>query len=258
MVLHRRTGIFFLLLILVTGLTTGAYVLTATLNADEEAPPPAGGRILLLGASVGKAWNLSELPQRTGNDRYALESVAYYEYDKSPALEEILMRPKRKFRLTRTYLKGFFKPAPQLPDTIILKECAAYFPGDLPTYQALMKQWVERLRGANINVILATVVPVTRQDQASRPGRIESILAYNDWIREYAAQERLPLLDLEAAVRIDGTDRFLRDDLAIDDGLHLNKQAYDILDQLLQKTLKAAEATQAAQVWSVTAERRLT
>lgn len=238
MPLHRRTGIFFLLLfILITGLTTGVYLMTATLNADEDAPPPPGGRILLLGASVGKAWKIGELPQRTGNDHYALESVAFYEYNKTPALEEVLMRPKRKFRITRTYLKGFLKPAPKLPDTIILKECASYFPGDLPAYQALMQQWVGRVQKANINVILATVAPVTRQNEASHPGRMESIRAYNDWIRSYAAQEGLPLLDLEVAVRTDATDRFLQDDLTSGDGLHLNRKAYDGLDQFLLETL---------------------
>lgn len=238
MPLHRRTGIFFLLLfILITGLTTGAYLMTATLDADEGPRAPAGGRILLLGASVGKAWKLGELPQRTGNDRYALESVAFYEYDKTPALDEVLMRPKRKFRLTRTYLKGFFKPAPKLPDTIILKECAAYFPGDLKAYERLMEGWVARIRAAGIGVMLATVVPVTQEHQRKHPGRIESIRAYNDWIRDYAARERLPLLDLETALRRDETTRFLSDDLTSGDGMHLNRKAYDRLDQLLLETL---------------------
>jgi hypothetical protein len=231
--------------VLIAGAIMTTYLMTSTLTAEEQGAP---GRkmVLLMGASVGKAWNLKEWPERTHNNSFNLESIAFYKYDKTETLEEILMRPKRKFRLTRTYLKGFFKPAPQLPEIIILKECAAYFPGDLSTYQSLIKQWVGQIRGAGIPVMLATIVPVTRTHQTTHAGRIESIRAYNDWIRSYAAQERLPLLDLEAAVRIDDTTRFLRDDLTSGDGLHLNKQAYDILDRVLQETLTTTATPQAA------------
>lgn len=233
-------------LLLIVGMLALTGCTASSGNTATEQTMANQKRIMLLGASVGKAWNLKEWPARTNSAGYSFESVAFYEYDKTPALEEILIRPKRKFQLTRTYVMGFFKPAPRLPNTIILKECAAYFPGDLPTYQSLMQQWVERVRKAGIEVVLATVVPVTRTNQTTHPGRIEAIRTYNDWIRSYAAQERLPLLDLEAAVRVDDKTRFLRDDLTSGDGLHLNKQAYEILDRTLRETLEATAARQAA------------
>src|SRR5574341_211601 len=189
-------------------------------------------RITLLGASVGKAWNLKELPLRMKNDDYLFESIAFYEYDKTEALEELLMRPKRKFRFTKNYLKGFFEPAPKKPGVIMIKECAAYFPGDLMMYKELMKKWVKRIREENIGVVLATVVPITRERSKTREGQIENIRAFNDWLREYAAQERIPLLDLEAALKTNAGERFLRDELSTD-GLHLNRTAYDILDRRL-------------------------
>lgn len=195
-------------------------------------------RIMLIGASVGKAWNLPDFPQRMKNDDYVFETITAYQYDKTDALNEVLIRPKRKFHLTRTYIKGFFKPSPQLPNIIIIKECAAYFPGDLKSYKDLLKKWVKRIREANIAVVLATVVPVTQERDEKRKGQIDSIREFNDWIREYATNENIKLLDLEAALRADAANRFLQVALSTD-GLHLNRQAYDILDQRLLDTLRS-------------------
>ncbi len=220
----------------------GLFLLEGGTMGNNEATPRsesvAKKKVLLLGASVGKAWNLPEVPQRMHENNYLFESVAAYQYDKSEALDEILMRPRRKFHLTRTYLKGFFLPSPQLPNIIIVKECAAYFPGDLVQYKNMMMQWVKKIRSANIHVMLATTVPVTPERAAKTPGQIEDIRAFNDWVREYAKKENIALLDLEAALTKDAKNRFLRDDLTIGDGLHLNRQAYDILDRLLLDTLR--------------------
>ena len=84
-------------------------------------------RMLVLGASVGWKWDLPAWPARMKQESYYLEMVPYYRFDKSEALAEIIMRPKRKFRLTRTYLKGFFKEKPKKPELLVIKQCAAYF-----------------------------------------------------------------------------------------------------------------------------------
>ncbi len=194
--------------------------------------------VVLLGASVGQEWKLQDYPQRMKDPTHTFESVAIYQFDKTEGLEEILMRPERKFRLTRTYLKGFFEPSPKLPGTIILKECAAYFPGDVTAYKDLIDRWVKRIRESNIEIILATTVPVTRARAETKKGQQSQILGFNDWIRTYAAGEHIRLLDLEVPMRISSKDRYLRDEFSTD-GLHLNKKAYDILDRLLQETLRA-------------------
>lgn len=194
-------------------------------------------KVILLGASVGKEWNLAEFPQRTNNSNYIFETITAYQYDKTEALEEILMRPKRKFHLTKTYFKGFIKPSPQIPNIIIIKECAAYFPGDIESYKALMMKWVKKIRDSNIEVMLATAVPVTKLHSEKQKNRIETIRAFNDWLREYTKLEKITLIDLETALRIDQESRFLRDDFDIGDGLHLNKKAYNVMDQILTNSI---------------------
>lgn len=193
--------------------------------------------VVLVGASVGQEWNLAGLPARAGVRESSFESIAAYQFDKGEAVGDLLLRPRRRFRPTRTYLRGFFKPAPRVPDVVILKECAAYFPGDLPSYQSRFPGWVQRLRARNIRVVVATVVPVTREHATARPGRIEAIRQFNDWLRAYASRERLDLLDLEAALREDGGERYLDGKYTSGDGLHLNRTGYDLLDRRLLQVL---------------------
>jgi len=189
-------------------------------------------RVLILGASVGKSWDVSGLPDRLKDDRFEFEAVQAWQFDKSEALEEALMRPKRKFKPTRTYLRGFFEPSPVKPDIIIIKECAAYFPGDLASYREQVKKWVATIRAAGKKPAIATVSPITESRTRVHPGRIESIREFNDWVRKYAEEEKLPLLDLEAAMRADEKSRLLKEEYS-KDGLHLNRKAYDVLDKVL-------------------------
>ncbi len=191
--------------------------------------------VILIGASIGQAWHLADWPARANALAFTAESLAVWQFDKSEAVDEVLMRPSRKFRPTRTYLRSLFQPPPPKPDIVILKECSSYFPGDLHLYEARVKAWVEELRARNIQVVLATVVPVTRNREASDPGKQESLLSYNRWVRVYAQQQGLTLLDLEAAVRDDGS--YLRDDFTSGDGTHLNASAYAVLDSTLRLTL---------------------
>lgn len=198
---------------------------------------PAEKHVVLLGASVGKNWRLAELPQRISSPGYSFESFAVYQFDKTEGLEEILMRPRRKFRFTRTYLKGFFQAPPRRPDILIIKECAAYFPGNLKDYEGLMKTSVRRIRDAGIEPAVATVAPVTRARDAERPGQMAEIRLFNDWLREYARFEKLPLVDIGDVLKETGADGFLLQELTSGDGLHLNQEAYRRLDAELLRVL---------------------
>lgn len=188
-------------------------------------------RILLIGASVGDAWNIAKLPERTKLAGYTFESVAEYQFDKSQVVEGVVKTGDK-------------------PDFVILKECAAYFPGDFQRYKQFIQGWVATLRANHITPILTTVVPVTTpsllslsyvkhlvkkvtRNRVPVDERLPYLLEYNDWVRNYAAQEGLALLDLEAALRNNAQERKLRDDLAAEDGLHLNEQAYRVLDKLV-------------------------
>jgi lysophospholipase L1-like esterase len=196
--------------------------------------------IVLLGASVGQAWNIEGLPDRVAAAQgYRFEYVGEYAFDKTEALRKILQWKQNR------------------PDAIFIKECAAYFPGDLHQYQELMKGWVKECKKAGVIPIPTTVVPVvsdknkTLKDQLmdfikkllGRPTtatQLAGILQYNDWVRVYAAQEGLTVLDLEAPLRTSQDDRSLRVDLHSGDGLHLNSKAYQILDKTVVPTLDRA------------------
>jgi len=199
--------------------------------------------VVLLGASVGHAWNIDALPDRikpsasSSSQSYRFEFVGEYAFDKTEALNKILKRKQNK------------------PDAILIKECAAYFPGDMPQYQELVKGWVKECKKSGVVPIPTTVVPVTKATdlkaslkdlikpllgKANTSALLESLLQYNDWIKVYAKQEGLTVLDLEAPLRVSETDRRLRADLHSGDGLHLNAQAYGLLDKIVIPTLDQA------------------
>jgi len=203
-------------------------------NAAPKKEASGKHHMLLLGASVGDAWDLAHWADRTKNSSYIFESVAVYAFDKTEALQEILMRPRRKFRISRSYLKGLLNGPPQKPVSIIIKECAAYFPGDLEKYKALIKQWISMCKEAGVKPIIATVVPVTIEHDAKRTGRLQGILAYNDWVRAYTKENSLECFDLESVLRISENHRALRPELTSGDGLHLNAAAYNLLDAFLE------------------------
>jgi hypothetical protein len=224
---------------LLLGLGLAAPVLQGEIvkPAAEMVPTDKPRHVILIGASIGQQWNLSELPQRMNERRYTFEALQAWQYDKSEVVDETLMRPSRKFRLSMGYLNGFLRPAPETANLIILKECSSYFPSDMQRNKDYMRRWVQEIRQKNIPVMLATVVPVTRERALRDPGKQEALREFNDWLRAYTQQEGLPLLDLEQALRTDDKQRYLRDDLTSGDGSHLNHKAYDILDQQLIKSV---------------------
>jgi hypothetical protein len=175
------------------------------------------------------------------NQDYFFEYVGFSGFDKSEALEEIVSREKNK------------------PDIVILKQCAAYFPGDLEHYKSLMKHWVTLCRKQGIIPIPSTIIPVTRlhalkkfmidivkgrnpfkQGNPLEHKRNVSIIVYNDWIKDYAREQGLAVLDLEAAVRYSETNRFLKENMAKVDGLHVNSVAYQNFDKIVIPTLENA------------------
>jgi hypothetical protein len=197
--------------------------------------------VVLLGASVGNAWNIGSLPERLNQGKsaqgYSFEFVGDYQFDKTQTLKSILQRKQNK------------------PDAIILKECAAYYPGDLRQYQELMKGWIKDCKEARVVPVLATVVPVAKATslkaitkdlirpllgKATSSKRLQALLQYNDWIKAYAKQEGLTVLDLEATLRTSDADRSLRPDLHSGDGLHPNAKAYALLDRIVIPALDQA------------------
>lgn len=216
------------------------FMMAANLNItkiDVHSSSEGTRQIVLIGASVGYSWHFGELSSRINAKPYSFEYVELYKFDKGEALNTVLSRQ-------------------ELPAAIILKECAAYFPGDLDLYKSLMTSWIDQCLEKKVIPIPTTVVPVTwkhnvingfkiiikrvigRIDKIHGLSRIDSILAYNDWIKAYAQSKGLVVLDLEAALRVSPEDRYLRNELTSGDGLHLNEDAYKILDGIVLPTLE--------------------
>jgi hypothetical protein len=194
--------------------------------------------VILIGASIGRAWNLAEWPCRVGAPDFTAEALAVWQFDKTEAVEEVLLRPARKFHFTRTYLRSLFEPSPRAPNVVILKECSSYFPGDQLWQRRQVRLWLERLQGRGVRTMLATVVPVTAARATADPAKQASLLEYNRWIREYSQAQSVPVLDLERAVSPEGRDSDLPVEYALPDGTHLNAAGYAALDRALLAALR--------------------
>ncbi len=206
-------------------------------NRAISAASPQSVHVILVGASIGQTWGLGGWPARAGMPEFTAEAIAAWQFDKSEAVGEVLMRPRRKFRPTLTYMKSLFQAPPPQAQIVILKECSSYFPGDFEAYKRSMSEWAKQVRTHNIQVVLATVVPVTKTRAAQDPGKQEALLAYNQWVRQYAQEQRFPVLDLEAALRSEAPNFYLRDEFTSGDGSHLNAAAYAVLDGTLRTLL---------------------
>jgi hypothetical protein len=200
--------------------------------SGPAAPRPL--RVVLIGASIARGWQLDGFAARIGRSDVVVEYVGEYGFDKSKSVAALLARG-----------------AAERPDLVILKECGAYFPGDQAAYEAMIRRWVAELRAAGIRPAVATVAPVAapagviqhlkafvkswilgREDQNA------AIARYNDSIRAYAAAESLPLLEIERALLHPfGGLYALSPMLDSGDGLHLNPKAYAVLDQELDRLL---------------------
>lgn len=186
----------------------------------EIVPRGKGSKyIVLVGASVGKMWEFNKILNRLSlKDDFVLGFRAIYDFDKTKVINELLELPIN-------------------PTAVILKECAAYFPRDLEQSKKLIKKWVNQLKIKGITPILATVVPVTKEHDVKHPNRQKTLEEFNDFLRLFANQSQIPLMDLEKVLRVSEKERYLKFELAQSDGLHLNKRGYDAIDQVVLTVL---------------------
>jgi hypothetical protein len=175
-------------------------------------------KIAFVCASVGESWNINgHFPDLD------ITVYAEYQFDKENVIMDILQSNR--------------------PDIMIIKECAAYFPPEtsMDAYKNLIRDWVNLCRGGGVIPVLTTVVPIDPNNPSNQEGRLESILEFNDWIRDYCLNENISLLDLEAALRVSGDNRTLNPAYDSGDGLHPNDLAYtEKLDHILIPALEEA------------------
>ncbi|MBI3546799.1 MAG: hypothetical protein HY081_09460 [Gammaproteobacteria bacterium] len=198
-------------------------------NAKEK-------EIVLVGASIGKAWQIEQLGKRESLPGYSFGYVGVNAFDKSPLVEQIIARKQK-------------------PDFVMLKECSTYFPGNTEQYHRGVENWVAQLKRAGIRPVLVTTAPVAEPAGVIAKGKIalkhlfgmhawmDEISAYNAWLREYAAREQLPLFDLEAVLRISDTNKYLKKEYDIGDMVHLTPAAYKAMDHEFAAFLRRLDAS---------------
>jgi lysophospholipase L1-like esterase len=111
--------------------------------------------------------------------------------------------------------------------------------------EANLASMAELARAGNIKVVMASILPVSdyNKDKTGKPIiRTETrppaqILALNQWIKNYAAENGLTYLDYFSAMADD--KGFLREDLA-GDGLHPNAKGYGIMKPLAEQAINRA------------------
>lgn len=103
----------------------------------------------------------------------------------------------------------------------------------------------ELARVHRIRVVLASVMPVSDyektadgqpRNQTTRR-RPEKIKALNEWMRNYAAQNKLTYLDYYSAMVDD--KGFFKDELS-NDGLHPNEKGYQVMGPLAEQSIERA------------------
>ena len=239
MVTHfKYSSILFAFLFLISCQSSRSQPYQNELRSSEEKSFMRRKHIILIGASIGKAWNLVSLSNRIDNHNFIIEYIHGGGFNKTEKIRESISRKENN------------------PDAVIIKQCAAYFPGDSEKMMSLMEQWVQECKNKNVIPIPATVIPVTRLHSLKKiiidiiksrrllhhgnpfkHNRNKAILEYNDWLKDYCCQNGLIYLDLEEALHYSKKNRFLREDFSRIDGLHLNNKAYQVLDPCLIHSL---------------------
>lgn len=121
------------------------------------------------------------------------------------------------------------------------------------------REMTRRARAAGIRVILATEVTLSeavgwRNRLAAFVGKLRGKRGYsawvndnvrdiNAWLRTYAKQERLELLDFEKM--LDDGEGFRKLEYSTDDGTHISDSAYAALTRYTQAQLKAGQGAAA-------------
>ena len=129
-------------------------------------------------------------------------------------------------------------------------DLASLFPEPaLPAISDSLTSMVELAKGNGIRVVLASLLPVSdygkRADGTVRPQVARrppaNILAINEWIRRYAEEKGAVYLDYHSAM-VDERG-WLKADLS-DDGLHPNRNGYQVMTPLAARAVAAALSSQ--------------
>jgi hypothetical protein len=115
------------------------------------------------------------------------------------------------------------------PRAVVVKICSINIRPNIPAYQLRdgMEMMVELAQVNGITPIVTTMIPSARP--AAIIGEfsvVDAIKEFNNWVREYARSNNLPIIDYASAIQ--NEDGFLPRDCSIDP-VHVNDKGYDIL-----------------------------
>jgi hypothetical protein len=97
-----------------------------------------------------------------------------------------------------------------------------FFAGDTEQYQHQFMSWVELLRTVGVQVVIVTTAPVAEPTEyvprakifvkrlIRKPTQLDSIVQFNEWLKEYAQRGRIPVFDLWAQLQRSNSERWLR------------------------------------------------
>jgi lysophospholipase L1-like esterase len=112
----------------------------------------------------------------------------------------------------------------------------------LEAIQGNLVSMAELARLNGIQVVLASILPIS--DYEMRDGKPivqsvrrapERIVSMNEWLKSYAAKNRLVYLDYYSAMRDE--KGFLKNELS-DDGLHPNQKGYEVMAPLVEAAIE--------------------
>jgi lysophospholipase L1-like esterase len=128
------------------------------------------------------------------------------------------------------------------PTAVAIKICSVNFRPSIPAYYLKdgLQVMVQTAQAAGIIPIVTTVIPVGKP--AARIGdysAIDSLKAYNDWVREYARGNSLLLIDYAKA--IENVNGFMPQECTTD-AIHLTEKGYEIISKAARPVIHKALA----------------
>ncbi|HEY0312207.1 MAG TPA: GDSL-type esterase/lipase family protein [Allosphingosinicella sp.] len=111
----------------------------------------------------------------------------------------------------------------------------------LPWVEANIQTMVEIAKAHGIKVILAAVPPAARFSWHPELKPAATIMAYNRWLRHYAARQRITFADYQAILD-DGHGGFAAS--LTGDGVHPNASGYALMTQQARRAMARARAKQ--------------
>jgi lysophospholipase L1-like esterase len=110
-------------------------------------------------------------------------------------------------------------------------------PSTLSAIEDNIMAMVEIARANKVRVILASPLPTDTFNWAPKIKPADDIRAYNAWLKDYAARNKLTYVDYYTPMAT--ASGGLKPDLALD-GVHPNKKGYDVMEPLARAAIAAA------------------